>query len=158
MQNKDRHSDSEELKKLAPHLHEMSKDNSFKVPEGYFEMLPTAVAERIAEQPAAPGITSIFKRYRTGWATGLVASIALVVYLFNPSEPDTTLSEVNSASFESYLENELIAEYSAEELEEEYLALYEEKQETASQEDFDQELEHYLLEEDIDLELLIDEL
>ena len=48
MKNKDLHKDTD-LKKIAPILFSLKKENLYKVPDGYFDELPTIIQDRIID-------------------------------------------------------------------------------------------------------------
>ena len=80
--SKDEHINFEEF---APELNKIKKQNSFKVPDGYFEELPTAIQEKVLTKSKGISIFEQFlillKQPRYSLTTGL-AFILIIIGLF----------------------------------------------------------------------------
>ncbi|MBL4625633.1 MAG: hypothetical protein JKY42_10915 [Flavobacteriales bacterium] len=119
-------SESEELKKLAPALSSLKKENCFSVPQNYFDEFPIKVKNRIDELGEASTKFSFNWLFNYKILAPVGTCIVLVlagVFLYNPIQSieleELTASEIEQ-SLEYYgypaIDDELLAElYGSEE-------------------------------------------
>ncbi|WP_431135229.1 hypothetical protein [Psychroserpens mesophilus] len=81
--------------------------SGFKVPDNYFENLDTKILNQLEENKPVVSLHSKRKFY---YLTGIAASLALLLYLYNPSEI-ITIHDIETASIEHYLEEEDFTSY-----------------------------------------------
>ncbi|MBL4653416.1 MAG: hypothetical protein JKY53_11245 [Flavobacteriales bacterium] len=147
-------SELEELKKLAPTLSSLKKENHFSVPSTYFDEFPMALKNKIDEQENSS------KNFSLNWLFNykLLAPVGTCIVLilssllfYNPTETieleELTAEEIQlSFEYEGYhtVDDELLAElYYSEEAETT-------QKNSTTNELTDQEIIDYLLEENID--------
>ena len=84
---------TEEQEPQTPNLDAVPKRDLFQVPSGYFESLPDAIMQRIAEeQKQAPRVIEMPSR-RVYWAAASVAACMLIgfsMYFWNRSQSDVS--------------------------------------------------------------------
>ena len=157
-QNKISEEVNKELHKLSPTLAAIPKTNPFSVPEGYFDNLPGAVQNKIkASQKRTRPL------YLASWKISLAAaSIALLMVtwmVFGPSPdslPTYSLDEFSAEEIHSLFANDDNFELD----ESMIVASYIESEAVWDGEDpslVDEEVIEYLIENDIELDLIINE-
>jgi hypothetical protein len=159
MNEQNKISELEELKKLAPTLSSLKKENHFSVPSTYFDEFPMRVKSRIDEQENAS------KSFSFGWLFNFkvlapvgtcIVLILAGMFFYNPTQSieleELTADEIE-ASFDYYgypsIDNELIAEL--------YPTEYGEDSSTGI-ELTEEEIIDYLLDENVDVSQLYYEL
>ncbi len=110
METKSNYSDNFNPEKDAPQLHAIGKGNSFKVPDEYFDELPSKVISRIAEEKERKSgvIISIFQpRIAIAASVLLVGLLVASQAIFNTKQ--TTVTEFASAEevLDQFTEEEL---------------------------------------------------
>lgn len=110
METESNYSDNFNPEKDAPQLNAMGKGNSFKVPDGYFEELPSKVISHIAEEKGKKSgvVISIFKPQMAIAASVLFIGLLVASQaIFNKNE--VTITEYASAEdvFEQFTDEEL---------------------------------------------------
>ena len=90
MKKQDLHND-EDLKKLAPLLFSLKKENPYKVPHDYFDELPTIIQNKIIDDVLVP--TSIWSQLmkvifkpQFAWSSLSIATLILIGVLVFKSE------------------------------------------------------------------------
>jgi hypothetical protein len=142
----------EELKKEAPFLSEIKKENHFSVPENYFEVLP----EIISSKKLNNNYLNVFfdkLSYKVLMPVTAVVILFFIAFSFNTTNISTELTSDQLSELiieDDYFEMDdyLVYEAYAEILEEE-------KKRTPSDED---EYINYLIEHNIDINSIIEEL
>lgn len=95
----------DELKKIAPELSKIKKENPFRVPENYFEDFSVRLQERLeTEKKGVPVKQSRVIQFLKP-AIGLAAGFALIftlsywpLQIFTPNEQANNLNNINSES------------------------------------------------------------
>ena len=80
----------------------------FKVPEGYFERFDATVLKQL--QKEEPKIISLPFWKKTAFVSGIAASLAILLTVFNSSE-DVSFESLETASIENYIFEENINTY-----------------------------------------------
>jgi hypothetical protein len=136
----------EELKNIAPTLANRAKKVHFDVPEDYFELLPHQIQERCASKQSTKKQFFAANKFRVS----IFASIGILMVLYfafsvqKQKTPDVSTEEIShyiSQNMEEEFDEELLME-----------AISTEKLNSTSK------MEEYLMEGDIDEELLTNEL
>jgi hypothetical protein len=87
-------------------LEDIPKKGVFKVPDGYFEELPSKVQKRI-EQGSPVREESFFYRYKLQYALPAIAFLAVAIFVFTPksssADAETLLAAVSTEDLISYL-------------------------------------------------------
>jgi hypothetical protein len=87
-------------------LEDIPKKGVFKVPDGYFDELPSQIQTRI-EQAKPVREQSFFYRYKLHYALLAVAFLAVAIFLFTPksssADAETLLAAVSTEDLISYL-------------------------------------------------------
>lgn len=155
--NTNQDKDKEELEKMAPRLFSIEKKEVFSVPENYFEQLPHRMLDLVHEK------TETGLRYKTGYKLAWVAaSLLLITYIGsrfivndNSNKMEISKSELVASYANDYLstsdETELV-----DELDDSELAIAAE-QFTENTAISNQEIEDYLMNENIDVVTLSNE-
>jgi hypothetical protein len=110
----------DELRKIAPELSEMKREDGFTTPHNYFKELPDRVFAKIVvdEAPATHSFSwlkSFLKpKYRFAYATVLILIVAGVWYSQSSSSADVVI-EISKEDALQYVMNNL-HEYSSEDL------------------------------------------
>lgn len=89
-------------------LEKISKNNIYKVPDGYFEQLPMKIQARIETRTASQKRVSVVRRYSLYYAIPAVTLLILAVLIFKPASDDSVESILSSVSTEqliTYLED-----------------------------------------------------
>ena len=134
----------DELKQIAQKLSSLEKKNSFLVSESYFEELPHQIIDRIHSSKEKKRIVN-----RALLKFG-IPSIALSIVIFwNTFQSTSSSSSISSSEIEEYIQNN--SNYVSEDIVEELASLQPERYNTSK------EIEDYLLDTDIDENLLRDE-
>ena len=149
--------DQEEIEKMAPRLFSIEKKEVFVVPENYFEQLPHKMQDLVHKKPE-----SSF-RYKTGYKLAWVAaSLVLIAYIGSRFFVDDSSNKMEISS------NELVASYTndylssadetelVDQLDDATLASAAE-QLTENTDISNQEIEDYLMSENIDVATLSNE-
>ena len=153
-------SELEELKKLAPTLSSLKKENHFSVPQNYFDEFPMKIKSRIDEQANASKSFSLswLFNYKVLAPTGTCVVLILAgLFLYNPTqsiELEELTAEEIEASFEYYgypsIDDELLAEL--------YYTEETENESPTNIELTEEEIIDYLLDENVDVSQLYYEL
>lgn len=139
----------EELKKIAPHLNALPKKDCFVVPENYFEELPYTIQEKCTSKQSENKVVSALF-----WKLGVPLSLATIaLILFIPLQTKE-VSMASTQEISSYIEDELDAEIDESMVSEAYSF----EKEYVNSKDQTENLEDYLIENDIDESLLKDEI
>ncbi len=90
MKKQETHND-EDLKKLAPLLFSLKKENPYKVPNGYFDELPSIIQEKIIEDILVPDslwarISKAIFRPQFAWSSLSIATLIFIGGLVFKSE------------------------------------------------------------------------
>ncbi|MGI8893299.1 MAG: hypothetical protein ACR2GN_07535 [Bacteroidia bacterium] len=155
MENKT-HKYKDELEKIAPGLAKIQCKDSFTVPENYFNDLSMRINERIIEKKEKGNIFSneVLKRYISASVLSMIILAVSFIY-FNRKENNIepvsniviTLDELIASSYLTGMDEFYIKEYVAgSDADLNYLSLY------------SNDVENYLLEMNLDEQLIIDEL
>ncbi len=137
----------EELKNIAPHLSKLPKKDGFTVPEGYFDDLPSIVQDRVIAQAKTKSRT-----LSPVWvfSTLGVASVLCVLFFLGKSpEVQNSITEQEASAYV----NENIEQEFDETLLADELITSDNKTFTS-----DENLEEYILNQDIDEQLLREEI
>ena len=151
-------SDLEELKKMAPTLPSLKKENHFSVPSNYFDEFPMKVKSKIdAEENASSSFSFAWLfNYKLLTPIGVCAIIILGTLFFNSPTQTLKLKELTAYEIEQSLEY-----YGYPSIDDEFLAvLYsEDNNDSEDQEELsEEEIVNYLLEEEVDVSQLYYEL
>jgi hypothetical protein len=138
----------EELKNIAPRLSQLPKKDAFSAPEGYFDDLPSLIQDRVIAE--SKGKSRVFSPAWTFGSLGLAAVLCLV-FLIGKSPDDTTITKQEVAA---YVNENIDQEFDETLLAEEYTAIQNKKTSVQS----DASLEEYILNQDIDEQLLREEI
>lgn len=134
----------EELKNIAPHLSQLPKKDAFTAPEGYFDDLSSKIQDRVI----AKSKSRVFSPAWAFGSLGLASVLCLVIFLGqSPNETNVTKQEA-SAYVNENIEQEFDETLLAEEL-------------TSTESDLsnsEANLEEYILNQDIDEQLLREEI
>lgn len=106
MNNKNNIPESDELRKLAPRLHEINKETNFSVPPGYFDKFPLLLKDKI-DRESKPGLDWVVV-FGIKSIISVVACIVLVVicfYYFDKSGFDGSMEELTAKEIKISLEN-----------------------------------------------------
>lgn len=162
MNEKEPHSDNDELKKIAPMLFSLKKDTPFKVPVGYFDELPMLIQERVVKEKAVQSIwvriSNVLFRPEIGWGSTSIAMLVLIglLVLKNENAPQPTSMDIAEVVYHEEIDN-INEEALIEALQEENLSEIESKTD-ASYQDNDEVIIEYLLDNKIDEADIINEL
>ncbi len=151
---KERNND-DALKQEAPTLFGITKQNNFKVPDGYFDALPEMLVEK--RSASTPGVLErLLHAFHWKVAVPTFAAVAVILFvIFNtsPMVEDTAIASISVEEVEAYLDNEglytIDEDMLLEALEDEVAVNYEEDND---------EIVEYLLENNIELETILEEL
>ncbi len=136
----------EELKNIAPQLSQLPKKDAFTAPEGYFDDLPSMIQDRVIAQSKTK--SRVFSPAWTLGSLGLAAVLCLVFFLGqSPDETTVTRQEVTA-----YVNENIDQEFDETLLAEELSTS--DKEVTTSETN----LEDYILNQDIDEQLLREEI
>ena len=105
--NKNNNIENEDFKKKYPNLSSIPKENSFNVPEGYFETLPQSIGDRI-NQTKKPSFISVLFPVQVRVAFASIAAIAIIFVgflWFNKLETH------DYSLYDSYVEDYLLGYY-----------------------------------------------
>ena len=136
----------EELKNIAPHLSKLPKKDAYTTPDGYFDELPSLVQERIFAQTNRKS-----RGFSCRWTIATIGIASLVCILFfwsQPTDNSTLTKEEATAYVNETIEQEFDENLLAEELGSADSEL------TTSE----KKLEEYILNQDIDEQLLREEI
>ena len=110
--------------KDAPLLKSMSRENSFKVPDGYFDSFPTLISEKVTVQNAKPGWIIFFQnvfqpQYVVAMCVFTVVLTSGIFYFNQNSKLNTqevllSYDDLNNSNYiEQIDESDLIDAYSS---------------------------------------------
>ena len=157
MNEQDKISELDEFKKMAPTLSSLKKENHFSVPQNYFDEFPMKIKSRIDEQEATSATFSLswFFDYKVLAPVGVCVIVILGVLFFNAPNQTLELEELTADEIEQSLEY-----YGYPSVDDNILAeLYTEETESQTQEELsEEEIIHYLLEENVDVSQIYNEL
>ncbi len=136
----------EELKNIAPHLSQLPKKDAFTAPEGYFDDLPSMIQDRVIAQSKTK--SRVFSPAWTFGSLGLAAVLCLIFFL--GQSPDETV--VSQQEVTAYVSDNIDQEFDETLLAEELSTS--DKEVTTSETN----LEEYILNQDIDEQLLREEI
>ncbi len=136
----------EELKNIAPHLSQLTKKDAFAAPEGYFDELPSMIQDRIIANSRTKS-----RFLSPVWSLGTlgIAAVCVVVFFIGKS-PE--VNEVSKQEVAAYVNDNIEMEFDETLLAEE---LATSKNEFSASE---ASLEDYILNQDIDENLLREEI
>ena len=135
----------EELKNIAPHLSQLPKKDAFTAPEGYFDDLPSMIQDRVIAQSKTKSRV-LSPKWAFG-SFGLAAVLCLVFFLGQSSEDTNSISKQEATAYvNENIEQEFDETLLAEELTTSEISTSEEN------------LEDYILNQDIDEQLLREEI
>ena len=142
--------------KDAPLLKNMSRENPFKAPEGYFDSFPTLISERIASQKSKPGWIIFFQnvfqpKYVVALFVFAVAVTSGIIY-FN-RQPAANDQEI-ILSYEDLNSSNYIAQFDESDLIDAYMADGNGDKSNES----NTEIENYLLDNQTDISIIENEL
>ena len=136
----------EELKNIAPNLANRSKKVHFDVPDDYFELLPHQIQERCASKQNTKKQFFTFNKSTVSIFAGIGM---LVVFYFTIPSQDQKLQNVSTEEISHYISQNMEEEFDEELLMD---AISSDKLNLTSK------LEDYLIENEIDEDLLTEEL
>ncbi len=136
----------EELKNIAPHLSQLPKKDAFTAPEGYFDDLPSSIQDRVISQSKTK--SRVFSATWTFGSLGLAAVLCWVFFLGQPSDETTVTKQEVTAYVNENIEQEFDETLLADEL------ISSDNKTLTSEEN----LEEYILNQDIDEQLLREEI
>ena len=139
----------EELKNIAPSLNALKRKNSFEVPENYFEELPYSIQEKcISKQSERKVVSALF------WKLCIPLSIvAIALVIFMPLQTNK-VSIASTQEMSAYLEQELDSEIDESMVQDAYSF----EKENVNSNNKTQNIEDYLIENDVDESLLTEEI
>jgi non-ribosomal peptide synthetase component E (peptide arylation enzyme) len=137
----------EELKDIAPHLSQLPKKDAFTAPEGYFEDLPSSIQYCVIAQTKTRSRT--FYPVWVFSTLGVAAVLCVLFFIGKSTEVHTSISEQEAAT---YINENLEQEFDETLLAEELVTS---NNETSTSE---VNLEEYILNQDIDEQLLREEI
>jgi hypothetical protein len=137
----------EELKNIAPHLSQLPKKDAFKVPEGYFDDLPSRIQDRVIAQTKTRS-----RNFAPVWIFSTLgfASVLCVLFFLSKSPEETTSITKQEAS--AYVNENLEQEFDETLLADELITS---DNKTLT---LEENLEEYILNQDIDEQLLREEI
>lgn len=101
MNNKNNIPDTENLKDNAPTLFNLKKENSFKVPQLYFDELPTKIQNQVIHQ------SKYQFQLQFKWIVPVAASLILVIVLLtNVNQQNNSLEDLSAQEIQQVLEFE----------------------------------------------------
>ena len=133
----------EELKNIAPRLHQLPKKDNFVVPEDYFDELPGLIQNKIVVKPTSYLVSSL------KYALPLLLIVISVVYFTNSSS--NNIIQISEKEAVEYVNHQVDSDFDETLLAEEI---------SIPQDDIelkDSPVEEYLLDE-VDEKLLIEEI
>jgi len=136
----------EELKNIAPHLSQLPKKDAFTAPEGYFDDLPSQIQNRVIGHAKSKS-----RSFSPAWAFGsfgLAAVLCLVFFIGQTPDETTVTKQEVTAYINENIEQEFDETLLAEEL------VRSENESLSSETN----LEEYILNQDIDEQLLREEI
>ena len=137
----------EELKNIAPHLSQLPKKNAFTAPEGYFDDLPSIIQDRVIAQTKTKS-----RNFSPVWVfstLGVVSVLCVLFFIGKSPELHTSISEQEASA---YINENLEQEFDETLLADELITSY---NKTLNSEE---NLEEYILNQDIDEQLLREEI
>ena len=137
----------EELKNIAPHLSQLPKKNAFTAPEGYFDDLPSIIQDRVIAQTKTKSRN--FAPVLVFSALGVASVLCVLFFIGKSPELHTSISEQEASA---YINENLEQEFDETLLADELITSY---NKTLSSEE---NLEEYILNQDIDEQLLREEI
>lgn len=142
--------------KDAPLLKKMSRENPFKVPDGYFDSFPTLISEKIASSHSKPGWIIFLKnvlqpKYVVAMFVFAAALTSGIVY-FNqhPAAKDQEMI----LSYDDLTNSNYIAQFDESDL----IEAYNSNSETDKVNENNSEIENYLIDNQTDISLIENEL
>ena len=137
----------EELKNIAPYLSQLPKKDVFTAPEGYFDDLPSIIQDRVIAHTKTKS-----RNFAPVWifSTLGVASVLCVLFFLSKSPEETTSITKQEAS--AYVNENLEQEFDETLLADELITS--DNKTLTSEEN----LEEYILNQDIDEQLLREEI
>ena len=91
----------EDLSKIAPSLSKIKKENSFKVPDNYFDDFPTIIQEKISTKPSFSFSKYLFFIFRPQFIAvfSLIVIFVVSYSIFNSHLKTNTLSSNDVAEY-----------------------------------------------------------
>jgi hypothetical protein len=91
-------------------LDDIPKKNIYKVPDGYFDRLPTVIQARMAKAPGRTPL-AVTLRFSLRYALPVIALVAAGIFWFRP-EPTVQmqLNEIDASQVALYLDNSYAAD------------------------------------------------
>jgi hypothetical protein len=137
----------EELKNIAPHLSKLPKKDAYTTPDGYFDDLPSMVQDRIVAESNTNKSRILFPRWTL--ATMGIATMVCIVFFWSQSIDNSKITKEEATA---YINETMEQEFDENLLAEELASIDSEL--TTSEEN----LEEYILNQDIDEQLLREEI
>ena len=81
----------------------LPKSNGFSAPEGYFDSLEDKVFNTLAETKETK-VVSLFSRRNLLYATGVAASLALIISLWGGMGSDPGLTDISASEVEAFID------------------------------------------------------
>ena len=136
-----------ELKNIAPHLSQLSKKDAFRAPEGYFDDLPSILQDLVISQTKTKS-----RNFAPVWifSTLGVASMLYVLFFLSKSPEETTSITKQEAT--AYINDNIEQEFDETLLANELITS---DNKTLT---LEENLEEYILNQDIDEQLLREEI
>lgn len=94
--------------KVDDHL-KRKNDAGFKVPNGYFESFDATVLKQL--QKEEPKVISLPLWKKVAFVSGIAASLAILLTVFNTTTENVTFESLETASIENYIYDENINTY-----------------------------------------------
>lgn len=115
MENQHKTNDLEELKKLAPTLSSIEKENNFSVPPNYFDKFPFTLKDKIDQREEHRFQLSRFFNFKSITTVGIsIALLVLGIYLNTPiPQEELTADEIHAVlEFEGdyHISDEVLAD------------------------------------------------
>ena len=137
----------EELKDIAPHLSQLPKNDAFKSPKGYFDDLPSIIQDRVIAQTKTKS-----RNFSPVWVfstLGVVSVLCVLFFIGKSPELHTSISEQEATA---YINENLEQEFDETLLADELITS---DNKTLT---LEENLEEYILNQDIDEQLLREEI
>ncbi len=138
----------DDLKHIAPNLFKIKKENAFSVPENYFETLPSLIQERCVQSKKQFSWRQLLLRpaYSVSFLICLLAGFITISYYVGQNQKTAEsklFASADSLAIEDFEESEIIESIA-----------YDVNEKTSN----NQEVEDYLIEQNIEVTQIINEL
>jgi hypothetical protein len=88
-------------------LHEKIEDTGFKSPDNYFELFEDKIIDRVKHEPK---VIPLFNKRNLLYASGIAAALVIMLSIFINNN-ELTFDDLETASIESYLNEEELDSY-----------------------------------------------